>query len=337
MNRENTNENMLAVRNLKVVFPMARGFIRAVEGVDLDIKKGESVALVGESGCGKSVTSKSLMKLLETPPALMRVDGLTLDGQSLKDYSEKKMQDIRGRHMSMIFQDAMTSLNPVMTCGRQIDEMYMRHQGMDKKKARKHTIRALELVGVPEPRSRAKNFPHELSGGMRQRVLLAMAFACMPKLIIADEPTTALDVTIQAQVLEVLRDMQKTHGVSLLLITHDLSVVSNIADTVYVMYSGKIVEKAPMKDLFRKPYHPYSEGLLKSVPKLSDEGKKFVQIPGSVPHPMKKPPGCYFHPRCPYATEKCQETMPPLEKLGKDRLVRCFHPLDNASKEAKTS
>lgn len=232
----------------------------------------------------------------------------------------------------MIFQDAMTSLNPVMTVGNQIDEMYMRHQGDSKKEAREKTVKALELIGLPEPRTRANSFPHQLSGGMRQRVLLAMAFACMPKLIIADEPTTALDVTIQAQVLKTLRGMQRGCGTSLLLVTHDLSVVASIADTVYVMYSGKIVEKAPVRDLFISPHHPYTVGLMAAVPKLTDKKKTFTQIPGTVPHPARKPSGCYFHPRCEYATERCKKEMPPLRSHGEGREVRCFYPLTAGGK-----
>ncbi|HHT91732.1 MAG: ABC transporter ATP-binding protein [Bacillota bacterium] len=320
-------EPILKLRNLKVVFPTNFGLIRAVESVDLDIGDRECVALVGESGCGKSVTSQSVMRLIESPPAVTRVDAIEFAGRDIKDYGPKQMQEIRGKEMSMIFQDAMTSLNPVMTVGNQIDEMYRRHQGDSKKAARQKTVRALELIGLPEPTARANSFPHELSGGMRQRVLLAMAFACMPKLIIADEPTTALDVTIQAQVLKTLRGMQRGCGTSLLLVTHDLSVVASIADTVYVMYSGKIVEKAPVKDLFTAPQHPYTVGLMAAVPRLTDEKRKFTQIPGAVPHPARKPSGCYFHPRCDYATAECKKEMPPLVKSGADREVRCFHPL----------
>lgn len=323
----NEAELMLKLRNLKVIFPSAQGIIKAVEGIDLDIEKGKCVALVGESGCGKSVTSLAIMRLLNSPPAVVKVDELKLDQEELKDYSDGKMQELRGKTLSMIFQDAMTALNPVMTIGKQIDEIYIRHNHYTKKDARRETIRALDLVGVPEAKSRANSFPHQLSGGLRQRVLIAMAFACMPKLIIADEPTTALDVTIQAQVLNVLSDMQKKHQVSLLLITHDLSVVANMADTIYVMYSGKIVEKADKRGLFLSPYHPYTEGLLGSVPKLSDTEHHFVQIPDSVPHPMFKPTGCYFHPRCRYATKLCQKQMPPLTKMGENREVRCWHPL----------
>lgn len=327
---------MLRLRNLKVVFPNQMGMIRAVEDIDLDIEKGECVALVGESGCGKSVTSLAIMKLLNTPPAIMRVQSIELDGIEIKDYSERDMQDIRGKDIAIIFQDAMTALNPVMTIGKQIDEVFIRHNHMSKKEARKNTILALELVGVPEAKSRANNFPHQLSGGMRQRVLIALAFACLPKLIIADEPTTALDVTIQAQVLEVLKSMQKMHHVSALLITHDLSVVANMADTVYVMYSGKIVEKAPVKDIFKNPHHPYTIGLIASVPKVSDQKGEFVQIPDSVPHPMFKPSGCYFHPRCPYAKEKCKKYMPRLENIEQNRQIRCFYPQNINQKEGKS-
>jgi len=318
---------VLDVRNLKVAFPCAGGIIRAVEGIDLITRKGECVALVGESGCGKSVTAFSIMKLLRTPPSVSRIDSLQLDGRELSHLSEREMEHIRGKDMAMIFQDAMTALNPVMTVGKQIDEIYRRHTRLGKKEAREQTVRALELVGVPEARSRADSFPHELSGGMRQRVLIALAFACMPKLIIADEPTTSLDVTIQAQVLDVLKSMQQEHDVSALLITHDLSVVANMADTVYVMYSGKIVERAAVEELFTDPRHPYSQGLLASVPKLSDEKQAFVQIPDTVPHPMRKPTGCYFHPRCSYTTESCRERMPRLELVPEHRQVRCWNPL----------
>ena len=228
----------------------------------------------------------------------------------------------------MIFQDAMSALNPVMTVGKQIDEVYIRHNNMSKNEARKNTIEAMRLVGIPEPKSRARNFPHQLSGGLRQRIMIAMAFATMPKLIIADEPTTSLDVTIQAQVLDVLSEMQKGHNVSLLLITHDLSVVAHTAEKVYVMYSGKIVEEALTKDLFTKPHHPYTEALLGSIPKLSDTDKHFIQIPDTVPHPMHKPTGCYFHPRCKYAKDICKKEMPRLVKIDGNRSIRCHFPLN---------
>ena len=322
-----TDELMLKLRNLKVIFPNAMGVVKAVEGIDLDIRKGECLALVGESGCGKSVTSLAIMKLLNSPPALMQVDELCVDGIELKDYSNKKMQDIRGKKISMIFQDAMSALNPVMTVGRQIQEVFLTQKGISKKEAKERSIKALELVGIPEPERRYNDFPHQLSGGMRQRVLIAMAFACSPELIIADEPTTALDVTVQAQVLDVLKKMQKSNDTSLLLITHDLSIVANMADTICVMYCGKIVEKSPAYELFKSPKHPYTKGLLGAIPKLSDERHVFIQIPDSVPNPMHKPSGCYFHPRCQYATDECRQSMPALRDIGGGRCVRCHHPL----------
>lgn len=320
-------DTLLEVRNLKVAFPSAGGVIRAVEGIDLVTRKGECVALVGESGCGKSVTALSIMKLLRTPPSVSRVDTHRLNGRDLTHLTDREMERILGKDMAIIFQDAMTALNPVMTVGKQIDEVYRRHIRLSKKEARKRTVSALELVGVPEARSRANSYPHELSGGMRQRVLIALAFACMPKLIIADEPTTSLDVTIQAQVLDVLKSMQQEHEVSALLITHDLSVVAHMADTVYVMYSGKIVERAALQELFIDPLHPYTQGLLASVPRLSDDKQAFVQIPDTVPHPMHKPSGCYFHPRCFRSSDPCRQRMPRLRALGNGRQVRCWEPL----------
>ena len=226
----------------------------------------------------------------------------------------------------MIFQDALTALNPVMTVGRQMDEIFLRHGKMSKKEAKAASIQALSLVGVPSPERRYHDYPHQLSGGMRQRVLIAMAFAVKPKLIIADEPTTALDVTIQAQVLDLLKKLQKEHGTALILITHDLSVVAHMADTVHVMYSGKIVEEAPLRKLFKAPCHPYTQGLLASVPKLDACTTRFVQIPDQVPNPMHKPAGCYFHPRCSYCTKECQESMPRLIELEAGRKIRCHHP-----------
>lgn len=330
-----TDQNMLNVKNLKVIFPGAAGVVRAVEGVDFSVRKGECVALVGESGCGKSVTSQAVMRLLESPPALMQVEELTLDGQDIKDLPDSKLQNIRGSQMSLIFQDALTALNPVMTVGKQLDEIFIRHQNKSKKDAKAASVEVLKMVGVPSPKERYSAFPHELSGGMRQRVLIAMAFACNPKLIIADEPTTALDVTIQAQVLEVLKKLQLEHGTSLILITHDLSVVAHMADTVYVMYSGKIVEKSPLKPLYKDPLHPYTKGLLGSVPRLSDEGHTFIQIPDSVPNPMHKPSGCYFHPRCQYCTDICTKKMPPLKSYGDGRQCRCFHPLTGNRREGR--
>ncbi len=330
----------LEVKNLKVIFPIEGGIVRAVEGIDIEIEQGQCVAIVGESGCGKSVTSLAVMKLLSTPPAIMRVDKLELGGVDIKDLSDKQMQKVRGKDVSMVFQDALTALNPVMTVGKQIDEIFLAHGNLNfetadgsgekkhfnrKKEAKRRTIEALKLVGISDAEVRYKAYPHQLSGGMRQRVLIAMAFACNPHLIIADEPTTALDVTIQAQVLDILKDLQKKQNTSLMLITHDLSIVMNMADEIYVMYSGKIVERAKTRDLFVRPLHPYTMGLLGSIARLDDKRGRFVQIPSSLPCPFLKPTGCYFHPRCQYATDKCRQEMPVLEKLEGGRYVRCWH------------
>ena len=321
-----TDKTALAVENLKVIFPGPAGVVRAVEGVSLEVREGECAAIVGESGSGKSVTSLAVMKLLETPPAVVRADRLEFEGRDLLPLSEREMQNIRGSEMAMIFQDALTALNPVMTVGRQLDEVFRRHRHMNRREAKQASIESLRLVGVTSPEQRYGDFPHELSGGMRQRVLIAMAFACNPKLIIADEPTTALDVTIQAQVLDVLKSLQREQGTSLILITHDLSVVAHMADTVYVMYCGRIVEKAPLRELFHRPLHPYTRGLLAAVPSLTAERRRFIQIPDAVPSPLHKPDGCTFHPRCALCTEQCRNTLPPLAAAGDRRLVRCWRP-----------
>lgn len=320
-------KQILKIKNLKVVFPNEKGIIRAVEGINLEIEEGKCVALVGESGCGKSVTSLAAMRLLG-PSAIMRVDEMKLCGEDITALSEKEMQNVRGKQISMVFQDALSALNPVMTIGKQLEEVFLRHLNLSKQEAKERSIKTLEMVGIPDPKARYKAYPHELSGGLRQRVLIAMAFACNPKLIIADEPTTALDVTVQAQVLKVLSDMQKQQKTSLLLITHDLSVVVHMADEIYVMYSGKIVEKAKTYELFKQPLHPYTKGLIASVAKMGDEKGAFVQIPDSLPNPMNKPNGCYFHPRCAYATEKCKATMPLLRTLDNGRQIRCFHAIE---------
>lgn len=327
------SEPILRVRNLKVIFPNERGIVRAVEGIDLSVRPGECAALVGESGCGKSVTSLALMRLLNSPPTLMQADELTFDGKDLLRLSEKEMLDLRGKDICMIFQDALTALNPVMTVGRQLDEIFLRHGNMSKKEAKAASIHALELVGVPSPELRYRDYPHQLSGGMRQRVLIAMAFSARPKLIIADEPTTALDVTIQAQVLDILRKLQKENNTALLLITHDLSIVAHMADSVHVMYSGRMVEEAPLRDLFHAPRHPYTKGLMDSVPSLSASRKRYFQIPDHVPSPMRKPEGCTFHPRCSRCTEECKQRMPVLAPDGEDRKVRCFHPMEKEKEE----
>ena len=315
--------NVLEIKNLKVVFPGPRGVIRAVEGLDLHIARGECLALVGESGCGKSVTSLALMKLLPDS-AVARCDQHTIMDTDVRDYTEKQMETLRGSRISIIFQDALSALNPVMPIGKQIEEIYRCHTKMSRAEARKKAVAALASVGIPEPERRARDFPHELSGGMRQRVLIAMAFACDPDVIIADEPTTALDVTIQAQVLDLLSRLQKERNTGLLLITHDLSVVRRMADRIAVMYSGKIVEEAPADELFRSPLHPYTRGLMASVATIGESQGSFVQIPGQLPNPADKPQGCYFAPRCSCVQACCGGKMPPLRDISPGRFVRCW-------------
>lgn len=329
----------LEVKNLKVVFPTEAGIVRAVEGIDIDIDKGMCAAIVGESGCGKSVTSLAVMRLLSSPPAIVRVDKMELGGVDITKLNDKQMQSLRGKDIAMIFQDALTALNPVMPVGKQIDEIFMTHgksyfkdkdgnQIKDselKKEVKRRTIEAMKMVGISDAELRYKAYPHQLSGGMRQRILIVMAFACNPHLIIADEPTTALDVTIQAQVLDILKKLQKEHDMALMLITHDLSIVKDMADKIYVMYCGKIVECANTHDLFSNPLHPYTMGLLGSIARIDDDSERFVQIPLSLPSPLHKPTGCYFHPRCKYATERCKKEMPQLEKLDNGRYIRCWN------------
>ena len=314
--------NVLEVKNLKVIFPSMHGVIRAVEGIDISIAKGECLALVGESGCGKSVTSLAMMKLLPDT-AVARMEKLGIAGIDVTDFTQKQMQELRGDKIAIIFQDALSALNPVMPVGKQIEEIFLYHTDLTKEEAKKRAIEALESVGIPDPERRSKDYPHELSGGMRQRVLIAMAFACDPDVIIADEPTTALDVTIQAQVLEILSELQKKRNTALLLITHDLSVVRKMADRIAVMYSGKIVEEAPSKELFHNPLHPYTKGLIASVATIDQKKGAFTQIGGQLPNPADKPSGCYFYPRCRYESEVCRQKMPRLEEVKPGHWVRC--------------
>lgn len=316
--------NVLELENLRIAFPGPRGIIRAVEGINLAVGEGECVALVGESGCGKSVTSLAAMRLLDPVSAVIRTDKHMLCGEDVSKLTERQMEKLRGGSVSMIFQDALSALNPVMTVGKQLDEVLILHRKLSKKAARTRSIELLSMVGIPEPEARYRSFPHELSGGMRQRVLIAMAFACEPKLIIADEPTTALDVTIQAQVLEILQRMQRQYHTALLLISHDLSVVVHMADRIAVMYSGKLVEQAPARELFRRPLHPYTRGLLASVVQMGDAGDSFSQIPGTLPDPSDKPAGCYFCPRCDRKLDRCAMEMPPMREVSPGHFVRCF-------------
>jgi oligopeptide/dipeptide ABC transporter ATP-binding protein len=298
------NNPLLDVQNLNVAFQTERGQIQPVRDVSFSIHPGQTVALVGESGCGKSVTALSILRLIPSPPGKVLDGKIKLDGRDLLSISEKEMRSVRGKEIAMIFQEPMTSLNPVYTIGDQIVEAIVLHQNVRTSKAYEIAEESLRLVGIGDPGRRLHEYPHQMSGGMRQRVMIAMALSCKPKLLIADEPTTALDVTIQAQILELLRKLQRETGMAILLITHDLGVVAENADVVNVMYASRIVETATVEDLFDHPMHPYTEGLFRSVPKLGDTSERLATIPGTVPNPANFPSGCKFHTRCPLTREK---------------------------------
>src|ERR1043165_1602443 len=318
--------HLLEVKNLRTQFPTRAGLVRAVDDVSFYLDRGELLGLVGESGCGKSMTALSIMRLIAPPGRI--VDGEVLfDGKNLLKLSDAQMREMRGDDIAMIFQDPMTSLNPVFTVGEQIAEALRLHRKMSHKEARAATIEAMREVAIPDPARRINDYPHQLSGGMRQRVMIAMALACNPKLLIADEPTTALDVTIQAQILELLDDLRKQRDLAVLLITHDLGVFAEVADRVAVMYPGRIVEESPVDELFARPKHPYTEGLLRSVPKLTGEDvikkKRLETIEGVVPSPTDLPPGCHFAPRCPHRMPRCTQGAIPLYQLEGGVQVRC--------------
>ena len=316
---------LLEVKNLKTYFATARGEVRSVDDVSFTVASGETLCVVGESGCGKSVTALSIMRLVASPGYI--ADGTILfEGRDLLKLSENEMRKLRGDDIAMIFQDPMTSLNPVYTVGEQIAEAIRLHRGVSKKEAWKQAVEGMRDVAIPSPESRAKSYPHEKSGGMRQRVMIAMALACDPKLLIADEPTTALDVTIQAQILQELAELREKRKLGLLLITHDLGVVAETADRVAVMYAGKIVEEASVRELFARPRHPYTEGLLRAVPQLGAKGHqtRLQTIEGVVPNPLELPPGCRFAPRCPHAQEKCRVGEIELVTAGEGHLSRCM-------------
>lgn len=322
------SQELLSVRNLKTHFFTDDGIVPAVDGVDFSIDKGKTLGIVGESGCGKSVTSLSIMGLIQAPAGKV-VDGeILFEGSDLVKKTESEMRRIRGNVISMIFQEPMTSLNPVFTVGEQIMEAIILHQGLDKKAARERAIEMLQKVGIPSPESRVDDYPHQMSGGMRQRVMIAMALSCNPKLLIADEPTTALDVTIQAQILDLMRKLRDEMGTSIMLITHDLGVVAELVDSVVVMYAGKIVESAPVRELFKAGQHPYTEGLLGSIPKLNQTQERLQVVEGVVPHPARMPQGCRFNPRCKYAKDICRAKEPSLVKVGDGHQVRCWKVCD---------
>ncbi|MBS4201291.1 ABC transporter ATP-binding protein [Bacillus sp. FJAT-49732] len=320
----------LEVKNLHVGFKSKKGFTTILNGVDFTVKKGETLCIVGESGCGKSLTSLSIMGLL--PKTGQISEGQILfNGEDLSTKNQKEMSKIRGKEISMIFQEPMTSLNPVQTVGKQIEEVVRIHQKVGKKEAREKAIDMLRLVGIPAPEKRIDNYPHEMSGGMRQRVMIAMALTCNPKLLIADEPTTALDVTIQAQILELMDRLKTELDMSIMMITHDLGVVSEIADRVLVMYAGKVVEYSDVKTLFKKPKHPYTQGLIESIPKLNEEQDELPIIKGSVPSPENMPKGCRFSTRCKFAAPACFEKLP--ELVGEEgHKVSCWMYTDEWEK-----
>ncbi|WP_416434299.1 ABC transporter ATP-binding protein [Priestia megaterium] len=329
-------EKMLQIKNLHVQFSTYGGRVQAVRGVSFDLHKGETLAIVGESGCGKSVTSQSIMRLIPTPPGRITSGSILFKGQDLTKLSEKKMRDIRGADISMIFQDPMTALNPTLRVGEQIAENIMQHENISKEKAKEKAFEMLELVGIPNPKERLKQYPHEFSGGMRQRIVIAMALVCNPEVLIADEPTTALDVTIQAQILELFKDIQQKTDVSIVLITHDLGVVAQVADRVAVMYAGKIVEIGTRRDIFYTPQHPYTKGLLRSVPRLDLYESELVPIAGSPPDLFAPPFGCSFAPRCPYVMEVCDRMYPASTKLKESHQVHCWLQDERAQKFVTT-
>lgn len=315
---------LLRVEDLKTTFYTDNAVIRAVDGVSFNVRPGEVMGLVGESGCGKSVVSLSIMRLIMYPPGKIEGGRIYLNDRDLLCLDAKSMRHIRGNEIAMIFQEPMTSFNPVYKIGNQLGEAIRLHQGLDRKAAWQQAVKMLELVGIPRPREIVNDYPHQLSGGMRQRAMIAMALSCNPKLLIADEPTTALDVTIQAQILELMKDLREKINTAIIFITHDLGVIAEMAQHVVVMYAGKVVEDAEVNSLFQDPLHPYTAGLIRSKPKLEEERETLQYIPGSVPNPMEMPTGCAFNPRCPEVMDICLCEMPPLFEPKPRHLVRCW-------------
>ena len=331
-----SSDPLLEVRSLNTSFFTDEGEVRAVDGVSFSLQAGETLGLVGESGCGKSVTALSVMRLLNHPGKIVGGE-VRYRGRDLAKLSEGEMRKLRGKSISMIFQEPMTSLNPVFTIGDQISEALKIHEGLNPRAARERTVELISSVGIPSPKERAKQYPFELSGGMRQRIMIAMAIACNPEILIADEPTTALDVTIQAQILDLLKELQEKLGLTILLITHDLGVVAQTCDRVAVMYAGKVVEEASVDALFDSPRHPYTVGLLDSLPLHHDVGEELRQIPGTVPSPLQMPSGCRFAPRCPHARDICRNEEPTLDPVDDGATARCWIYSPRWSSEEATS
>ncbi|HZG55906.1 ABC transporter ATP-binding protein [Paenibacillus sp.] len=324
------SETILEVKDLQVSFNVRGGEVQAVRGVSFDVKKGEAVAIVGESGCGKSVTAQTIMRLIPNPPGVIKNGSIRFKGEELTKKSEKEMEAVRGKDIGMIFQDPMTSLNPTLTIGRQITEGLIKHQKMSRNAAKERAIEILKLVGIPNPEARFAQYPHEFSGGMRQRAMIAIALACNPALLIADEPTTALDVTIQAQILTLMKDLQTRLGTSIILITHDLGVVADMCDRVIVMYAGKVVETGTKWEVFKNPKHPYTRGLLRSVPRLDQKkDEELIPIIGTPPDLIKPPAGCGFCARCDEAMEICQTRDVDMTEISPSHKAACWllHPM----------
>ncbi len=317
-------ETLLKVDNLRTVFETPQGAARVVDGVSFEIAPAEAVGLVGESGCGKSVTALSIMRLVSSPPG--RIDGgsILFEGRDLLALPEKEMRRVRGNKISIVFQEPLTSLNPVFTCGEQVREAIALHQKLSRSASKAKAIEMLRLVRIPDPEKRYGAYPHQMSGGMRQRVMIAMALSCEPRLLLADEPTSALDVSVQGQIIELLCDLQERMRMAVLIITHDLAVVAQMASRVLVMYAGAIVEEAPVRPLFESPMHPYTEGLLGSIARLGRAGGRLAMIPGNVPDPLRLPPGCRFSDRCPKRFDRCGAAEPPLMEIAPGRRARCW-------------
>jgi len=319
-----TVDTLLEIRDLTVSFDTPDGRARAVDRVSFSIRAGETLGLVGESGCGKTVTALALMRLIQTPPGRIEGGEIFFKGNDLLKLPEREMRKVRGNEISMVFQEPMTSLNPVFTCGYQVEEAVVLHQKVTKREAQERTLEMLALVKIPDPKRIAKSYPHQLSGGMRQRVMIAMALSCNPSLLIADEPTTALDVTIQAQILELLQGLQQTFGMAILMITHDLGVIAETCRRVIVMYAGKVMEIASVNDLFHDPRHPYTRGLRESIPRMAHKGERLKVIPGKVPDPLDLPKGCRFSDRCKYAEYRCDNEEIQLRDVKPGHSIRCW-------------
>ncbi|MGN0144055.1 MAG: ABC transporter ATP-binding protein [Clostridium sp.] len=325
--------NILEVKNLKTYFKTERGIVKAVNDVSFSIRKGETVCIVGESGCGKSITALSIMGLVSKDNSINAGGEILLEGEDLLKVSDDRMRAIRGKKIGMIFQEPMSSLNPVFTIGYQVSEALIIHEGLNKKDADKKSVELLKKVGIPRAEEIVKCYPHELSGGMRQRVMIAMALSCNPELLIADEPTTALDVTIQAQILDLMRKVKKDFNTSIMMITHDLGVVAEMADYVVVMYAGKVIEEGKVLEIFRNTAHPYTQGLLKSKPVLSQRQEELYSIPGQVPDPIGIKDSCYFSDRCDKCMDICKKSIPPLKIVGDNHKVACWLFEKDANKE----